>query len=262
MTPADILRYPYLKVERAEYHINDLNGRIQAYLAQKPLRLVTRGEPKADREVHFIKEVIPLPNFSLIIGDAVHNLRSSLDLLMFAMVGDRAKRPGNVQFPFAKRADSLVSTMKNREADLAGKKVIAEIEALKPYPGGNEWLSGLHSLDITDKHKLIIPAASSASMSSVEFARMVPGIVGHESVNMSIHQGATFISRRTGTRAVRLANRRNIRAGEYERDLQPTFQIIFDEGQPFSAHEVTAVLDELVAAVRDALSKIARAFAG
>jgi hypothetical protein len=256
----DILRGPNLKVERAEYHTNDLSQQIQTYLAKKPFRLMTRGEPKADREIHFIKEVIPIPPWiSPILGDAIHNLRSALDLLMFAMIGGKATRPESVQFPFAKRADTLASTIQNREAQLAGEKVVAEIEALKPYPGGNEWLSGVHALDIADKHKLIIPAASSANMTSTEFSRMVPGITGREGVVMSIHQGAQFISSRTGPRAARLANRRNIRPGEYERDLQPTFDIIFDEGQPFSGRPIVPVLIVMVDEIRSALSRIARA---
>lgn len=261
ITPESILRAPHLKVERAEYHINDLNRRIQAYFAQKPLRLMTLGEPKADKETHFIKEMIPIPPaLGLIVGDAVHNLRSALDLLMFDMIGGIAARPENVQFPFARQADSLVSTMKNRETELAGEKVVTEIQLLKPYPDGNEWLGGLHSLDIVDKHKLIIPAASSASMNSLEFARMLPGIVGYESVDVSIHQGASFISERSGSRAARRANRRNIRPGEYERDIQPAFEIIFDEGLPFSGRPIVPILTAIAAEVMESLSKIVKAY--
>ncbi|MGB3803675.1 MAG: hypothetical protein WA935_06570 [Sphingopyxis granuli] len=261
MTPDEILRGPILKVERAEYHINDLNRRIQAYLGQKPFRLMTRGEPKADRQVHFIKQVIPFPTeFGLIIGDAVHNLRSSLDLAVFGMIGDKALRPESVQFPFAKREDTLVSTMKNRETELAGEKVVAEIKALKPYPGGNEWLSGLHLLDIADKHKLIIPSASMAAMSSIEFAKMLPGLTGYDTVNVLMHLRTTFNHTTKGTREARLANRRNIRVGEYERDVQPAFQIVLDVGQPFSTYEITAALVEVVRTVKSALSKITSAF--
>lgn len=263
ITSEAVLRSPSLKVERAEHHIRDLNEQIQAYLARKPFRLMTLGEPKFDRETHFIKEVVPIPPvLALIMGDAIHNLRSALDLLMFAMIGDKAPKPEEVQFPFAKRADTLEKIMKKRESQLAGEGVVAEIKKLEPYPGGNKWLGGLHSLDITDKHKLIIPAASSASMSSVEFARMVPGSIGRDTVQMSIHQGAQFISQHNGPRAARLANRRHIRPGAYERDLQPAFEIIFGEGQPFAGQPAIPILVAIADEVKRALTKLAKAYSG
>lgn len=250
-----------LKIGRAKHHINDLNRRISAYLSSRPLRLVTLGEPESDRETHFIKEEVPLPlDFALIIGDAVHNLRSALDVLMFSMIGGKAKRPERVMFPFAKRADTLVSAMQNSEAQLAGEKVVAEIERLKPYPDGNKWLAALHALDIADKHKLIIPTTTTASMSAHELALMLPSIVGREGVNIVINKGTSFVSSSIGNRATRLANRRNIRPGEYERDIQPTFEIAFGEGQPMEGYPVIPVLLEMTNIVDTVVEHLATCF--
>lgn len=38
-------------------------------------------------------------------------------------------------------------------------EAIAEIDALKPYKGGNEVLWKIHELDIIDKHKVILSIA-------------------------------------------------------------------------------------------------------
>lgn len=256
-----ISRPALLKIGRAEYHINDLNRQIDVYLSQKPLRLMTEGNPSADEETHFIEEQLAIPDgFSLSIGDAVHNLRSALDILIFGMIGHRAKKPENVQFPFAKREDSLVSTMQRRETELAGEKVVAEIKALKPYVGGDVWLSSLHALDIADKHKLIIPVASTARMSSLELARMIPALKGDASVEAGISQGAVFRNTFGGDRATRRANRRNIRPGKYERNFQPTFEICFGEDQPFSRQPVVPTLVTLANKTNDIVIRLADAF--
>jgi hypothetical protein len=179
---------------------------------------------------------------------------------MFGMIGGKAKRPESVQFPFVKREDSLVSAMQRRETQLAGENVVAEIKALKPYPGGNEWLSGMHTLDITDKHKLIIPIASTAHMSTIEFSQMLSLSVGDGNAEIALHQGAKFVHNFTGTRAQRRANRRYIRVGKYERDVQPTFQIVFDEAQPFAANPIVPTLVEMVSKIRDAVARISDAY--
>ena len=46
--------------------------------------------------------------------------------------------------------------------EYAGKNVVAEIKRIKPYPAGDPVLSAINSLDIADKHKLIITTASVA----------------------------------------------------------------------------------------------------
>ena len=222
---------------------------------------MTLGEPDADQITHFIEQVVPLPDsIPLTIGDAVHNLRSALDILMFGMIGDRAVKPDSVQFPFAKRKDTLVSTMKNRETELAGKKVVAEIEALEPYYGGNKWLSSLHALDIADKHKLIIPMGATARLSSFEMAKMHSAVEGRANINFVLSAGVRLVQKFEGTRSERRANRSNIRSGEYERDTQPTFEIVLGEGQPFETQPVAATLVEMTGKISAAIEKLADAF--
>jgi hypothetical protein len=65
--------------------------------------------------------------------------------------------------------------MRNRETHLAGDNVGNEIKNLKPYDGGNQELSGLHALDIADKHKLALPVAATAALSAESFNEMSPG---------------------------------------------------------------------------------------
>ena len=104
-----------LKIKRAKHHIIELNGQIDTYSAQHPLRIFRSFDSKASQVTYRVKTKIPMPeDIPLIIGDAIHNLRSALDLLIYEMVGDKCKTAGqrkNVQFPFSKSAQCLGSTI-------------------------------------------------------------------------------------------------------------------------------------------------------
>jgi hypothetical protein len=252
----------FQKLDRAEHHINDLNGQMEAYFAEHPLRLMTRGEPDAARETHFIKEKKPLPAvLPLVIGDAVHNIRSALDLFAFLMVGPNAKKPDSVQFPFAKGAKSFESTLVNRETKLAGEEVVKIITAFQPYGDGNSLLYAIHALDIIDKHKTIVPAYSSVMITGQEFYRLWPIPEARTAPGAIFEPGSSLVvrHRQPKTRNERRANRRNIRSGEYERDFQPTFVLTFGDG-PCEGLAIVPTLVEMIALSRSIIMRAGGAF--
>jgi hypothetical protein len=83
-------------------------------------------------------------------------MRSALDLTLFVLAGDRSKKPRKIQFPFPKDANGIEDAIKKGQVEFAGKKVVEAVRLLKPYPTGNPILSGIHALDIRDKHRLLI----------------------------------------------------------------------------------------------------------
>jgi hypothetical protein len=100
------------------------------------------------------------PEFSVIIGDAAHNLRSALDQLVCELIRANKRQLGNRSgFPIA-------TTQKRFEEAVIGKttgvsaKTERFIRRLKPYKGGNEALWILHELDAMDKHVDIVPVAA------------------------------------------------------------------------------------------------------
>ena len=167
----------YLKIDRAKHHVSDLSRKITAFLAQDPFELVTRGDTNTGEITHSIIEQEPIPDeLSLIIGDAIHNLRCSLDMTIFAMIGEIAPKPDLVQFPFCRRPESLDDEIKKRQIHLAGERVVDAIKALKPHPGGHGGLEAIHALDVRDKHKLILTTRSNALISGAEFNVLIPGM--------------------------------------------------------------------------------------
>jgi hypothetical protein len=69
-----------LKLQRADYHISDLERQFAAFVAEKPHRFIVQSDPNTGSigiRVRFVKEVPTA--LALVIGDAIHNLRASLD---------------------------------------------------------------------------------------------------------------------------------------------------------------------------------------
>jgi hypothetical protein len=111
-------------------------------------------------EVHF-HETIPT-TFSLILGDAIHNLRTTLYHAAWELIGiDGGTQNRHLAFPTS-------GTQGDYEATCNGIKTSRDdtkkfLISLAAYPGGAGWkLYGLNRLDIADKHTFLTPIAGVA----------------------------------------------------------------------------------------------------
>ena len=66
----------------------------------------------------------------------------------------------STKFPFYQTRSELVGAIENGNLKAAPEISRVIIDDIKPYKGGNDLLYRLHDLDITDKHKLMIPIVS------------------------------------------------------------------------------------------------------
>lgn len=153
---------PRLKLRRARHHVADLAAQIDAYIASDPLYFEmveadeAAGFQSGKKWVVRVRQEVP-PEFSAIIGDAIHNLRTALDLLACELVRSNGKSDKDVHFPFAESATALAEAIKKRNMDRANAAVVALLQTSAPYKGGNEALRAIHDLDIMDKHQALIP---------------------------------------------------------------------------------------------------------
>ena len=105
MTPKIVLSQgPALKLERAKHHIEDFIAQAEAFYKAARTRFYIQDDPKTRQRALCIDIDPTVPkHFALIIGDAIHNLRSALDHLTWDIVRPfSAPRPGDVQFPFCR----------------------------------------------------------------------------------------------------------------------------------------------------------------
>ncbi|RWP19278.1 MAG: hypothetical protein EOR00_09230 [Mesorhizobium sp.] len=248
----ELYRPASLKLERAKHHINDLNARINAFLAEEPFELVIIHDDHAGRRTHEIesKQAIPC-GLSLIIGDAIHNLRSALDITLFGMIGATASYPWMVQFPFARNKDGLKAAIAKAEIALAGNDVVAVIEAAEPYGGGNELFHGLNVLDITDKHRLIIATGRNAQLSADDFAKIDPylPISGPGILVFTGETNVIFdIKIHRMSRQARRANK-GYAPTRHKPHIQPPFELAFGGGEPFAGQALVPTLVEITSKV-------------
>lgn len=164
----DLVRSVDLKLERANAQARKLVDSISRWVAENPLR--ARCEIRESRlGYRLIVEEFKNPpmtdDWGLLFGECIHNLRSSLDNLAFALSRvrrDPPERPSKIAFPifetksdFEKRGRSNIDQLPEDAAAL--------IELIQPFQrdgsaeGGNpdrDALIHLQRLNNADKHRI------------------------------------------------------------------------------------------------------------
>ncbi len=159
----------WAKIERAKQHVTDYD-RVYDRLVRQYGDMVHAKEDSQVRErVYYLNWDNPdTTAFAVWAGDIVHNLRSALDHLAYALCvagpgGEagayRARK--QIYFPIANGEEDY-RTSRHREKVLGlSKPGLDEIlDATEPYRGGKgEALYHISELDKADKHRLLVTVA-------------------------------------------------------------------------------------------------------
>lgn len=219
----NIFRQSHLKIERADEHIAELDKNIRDFLDTKPYAIVVNPSPYPGQQTWSarIRKEIP-EKLTVILGDALHNLRASLDILTCDLIRHFQGATvdlTDVYFPFnrgdAKDFESLINKRLVKETS---PSVIAVFRELAPYKAGNPGLYALHSLDIDDKHKRLIPMASFIGIPSLK-------LITDGQPCMAVVSAKFFVSQ-DGATLMRLPAANNI---ELNQEFDPTVEIVFSE---------------------------------
>lgn len=223
-----------LKIQRAKHHIRELSNELVDYLKTKPFRVVVEKDPDSSNHLWTLRVKNEVPcHLSVIIGDAIHNLRASLDLLASDLVLMAGGNTNNVYFPFGDDADGFEEMIKKRHLDRAGDDIVGIVRSLKPYKGGNEMLRAIHDLDITDKHKTLIPAAHYAGIKNFQMLNASGPML---TIN-NMHCGPI----RDGMVLMSLPSARNVSIGQ---TFQPSLKITLNEGPLARDKDIVEALNE------------------
>lgn len=178
-----------LKLSRAEKHICDLDAAIRLFCESKPYRIGVKPHPVTEVDLVrlFVESVNPVPvEIGLIIGDAVHNLRSALDHLTFQLVLANGKTPrSTTEFPIRDPSKQYTSAFESRKVEDVPTKAKDIFRSIQPAKTGDMTLWNLQTLDIADKHRLIITAqlgAESWSVGPIQFDTLSFLLVEGESI--------------------------------------------------------------------------------
>lgn len=166
---------PRTKIERAKKHLGDLDRELRVLPKSDPYRVSVEPEPDPRERVIRLRtefDFTPPLRWGAIAGDAIHNIRSALDLLVYQLLLARNKTPDIwTEFPIFLDPDKYAGKGK-RKVKGAAKGAVDIIDELQPCSetGNPEshplWL--LHCLDIRDKHRLLNVVVAAAQTQHFE----------------------------------------------------------------------------------------------
>lgn len=175
-----------LKLLRARQHVAELDALLATALEENPMRARLTNTTKTDQglpEAHY-EGVVPAPPemAAPIIGDVVHNVRSSLDLMASELARLNQKNDNNVYFPFAESSAGLDEMITRKNFSRCGSAAVALLRSFKPYKNGNQELRVIHDLDVIDKHRSLIPGAQINPGNVSLFDLVGPAINGKQTI--------------------------------------------------------------------------------
>ena len=223
-----------LKLARALRHISDLEVEAERWLAKPPIRLHHTVDLATAERLILAELLEPVPGeLSAITGDALHNLRSALDNLIYdlalAHTGDPL--PADIAkgsaFPVLDEKKSSTARILGRKLGGVHPDVRAIVEEMQPYNpdygGQRSLLWVLNDLNAKDKHRL--PPLAVPAPSTVSFYVAGPGV--------ALTATQKWPSLEVGKRVEisRYSSQVGVYAGP---DLQkpPEFFVAFGEGSP------------------------------
>jgi hypothetical protein len=161
---SDPLQSAWLKIERASQHANALNATVQRWVDDRPYKLSVDVDGETGEQVCRIHiERMPPPEWSVVVGEVVHGLRTALDHAVYALSAPSSggKPPGGTEFPIFKDEPNFRNTKrpgglwKIRGLGEAAEKVVVSVQPFNHAGGEPErhplWV--LQQLSNADKHR-------------------------------------------------------------------------------------------------------------
>jgi hypothetical protein len=237
-----------LKIKRANKHINDLVTAIDRFVATDFYDLsVNKDSNSGEHRLQF-RQMIDMPeDIPLVIGDAIHNLRTALDFVATEIIERAGRDTGpRVKFPFYPNKKELICSPPIREIEATSQTDIVSliINDIRPYPGGNDSLYALHKLDITDKHHFLVP---NVSVTELRHVNLDVGKAKFRGYTLRVSHGGVL----------------NVVGMSGVFDMQgngdPAFDVLFQDG-PLNGRSVIPTLHQLSQLVTGTVDAIEKAY--
>ena len=157
-----------LKLDRAREHIDAAKDAVDALIKTQPYALGRELEDEGAKHVYrFTRYSDPPLEIGLRVGDAVHNLRSSLDHLALALANKGADTVGvvmtpeeeaGIQFPIVKSSDDFQNQVTRRaRLKYVDSVAVDQIRGCQPFRLSAGYIRDplwiISELDNADKHR-------------------------------------------------------------------------------------------------------------
>jgi len=230
-----------LKVQRAYRHIDELRGMFANFLKSDFCSLTVDQDPQTGQNsIYVASTASPPPEMALVIGDAVHNLRTALDHTIVKILGERGNRES---FPVAKERDnpgahSTYGVIKKTLPDLAA----LILEKIEIHDTGNPSIWAVSKIDNFDKHNLLIPVISIQELRG--FSLKSEGGLLIENCSAGVEDGGRVnIMQMTGQ-------------FEITNKGHPAAQILFGDGQPLVGKPIIESLVKMAELTTQAINTL------
>jgi hypothetical protein len=159
------------KLKRADENIVNLKSEIDAFIHGGKYPVIPHPDDKMWEEAVDYHRSKPIPKrFSVLAGEIVHHLRSSLDHIIWHFSSDDArKKPSGLEFPMFEAEPLDENEIRNYERKIKGitsPDVRKLIRDLQPYNAGadvaDDLLLIVHNMDRFDKHRELAIVISTA----------------------------------------------------------------------------------------------------
>jgi hypothetical protein len=187
-----------LKLARAQAHIDAIRDKSAEFVEGEPppfgFRVETRDladDGAVEYTLYAVVREQPPHDFAPLIGDAVHNIRSALDHLVYELAPARVRRSGKTQFPiftdecrYRVLGEPMIRGIEGSERTLIERVQPWRDEVPEQHP-----LAILNRLSNLDKHRLLVPVITAVDWMSVwvgsdhadiNFTRIESGPVEHD----------------------------------------------------------------------------------
>jgi hypothetical protein len=236
-----------LKLDRAKHHIGDLKAAFDAFVQTHSHTLAVGSDPNTGEitvELRF-NEQIPT-NISLILADAVHNLRTALDHAMWELMGlDGGTQDKHTTLPTGdtrQNYESRCNGIKTPRGDT--KKFLVGLATYKGGAGGE--IYAMHQLDNREKHTIITPLASLVRISRMKFVDPHGRVIA-DMADSSFGPGPDG--------RVRVARMGPGITVEFDQNAERTIEIFFRDVEGFRFKRIVPTLMHLADAVSDCLGQ-------
>ncbi len=163
-----------LKIERANKHISDIEKRLLAPEYAYHMSLGIHADTGKQFLYYGLAEKYIRSQLALMIGDAIHNLHSALDIAYrdtIKKLSPAGFNPERTKFIIGNDRENLKSSL-TKTAKVSPDSALFSfmVDGVKSYKGGDgdADICAIHQLDIHDKHQLLIPVLNVLSINGVE----------------------------------------------------------------------------------------------
>jgi hypothetical protein len=157
------------RLQRAEEHFEAIKAQLLAYYDSDPCEISGEFDPNAEHPIITRIKVAPLPmRINTLVGEFLHDLRSSLDHLAWQLVEHNGGAPTeNTSFPVLKIGPTPNKQGVQPPPTVVGgvsEDAMAIIEDAQPYKWGEHYATHplwvLHQLWNIDKHRHVLARGS------------------------------------------------------------------------------------------------------